>query len=288
MKPTSVSPTIFVDTQALIYAFEKREADWLQFIDTRISSGYRLVVSEELLYEFGQSSTIDIAMNLAMQVVERDPLWIRNFADLEADEVCRFARTASTGSLPDTVSVFSENFGDISQFSENRQLDPQEFVRCAFDPRTRDELLGLAREHAEVLDALSQAVSDGLVTKDLREQALRSKLRALLSRGSALTKPILGYDLEVAVKFCFKHHKFLIRQCPAYATEWHLADYRTLSPKRIARVSDSKDLMLATAAFPYVTSFVTNDGYLHGALSYVKKRLPHITTELIRGPAHAA
>ena len=94
----------------------------------------------------------------------------------------------------------------------------------------------------------------------------------------------MGSELDTAVKLCFKHYKWLMRECHAYATEYHLADYRTASPKRVARISDSKDLMLATAAFPYVSTFVTNDGYLHGALSYVKKCLPHITTELIRSP----
>ena len=98
-----------------------------------------------------------------------------------------------------------------------------------------------------------------------------------------------GTQLDEATRLCFKHHKCLMRECRAYATEFHLADYRTASPKRVARSSDSMDLMLATAAFPYVSAFVTNDGYLHGALSYVLTRLPCITTELIRSPPrHAA
>ena len=102
-----------------------------------------------------------------------------------------------------------------------------------------------------------------------------------------MKKQVLPIAAEVRILVEWRTAKRLSRECPAYATELHLADYRTASPNRVARASDSKDLMLATAAFPYVTAFVTNDGYLHGALSYVKKRLPQISTELIRSPEQA-
>ena len=280
----SAARTLFVDTQALIYALEKGEPAWVKLIDERLSSGYRLVLSEELLYEFGQSSTLVAALHLTSRAVERDPLWIRSFAELEADEVGRFARAVLAKTPPEPLTIFVEKFPEVSQLTEKHQLSPTEFVRFAFDPMTRNGLAELAQKHAKVLNALSKAVGSGQMTKELHEQAIHAGLRAWLSRGSDLTTPLAGPELDMAIKLCFKHHKWLMRECHAYATEYHLADYRTASPKRVARISDSKDLMLATAAFPYVSAFVTNDGYLHGALSYVKKRLPHISTELIRGP----
>jgi predicted nucleic acid-binding protein len=275
--------TLFIDTQVLIYAFEKSDPSWVQFVESRLLSGYRLVMSEVILDEFGQSPTLEAALNLTRRVVELKPLWIRSFADIKTDEVCRFARTLSIAEIA-PLTVFVENFLDVSQSTEEQQLNPDEFVKLAFNPLFRDGYDELADSHAEVINKLSLAVSRNQFTKELKEQSYRTQLRTLLSRGSDLTSPLLACELENAIEFCFKHHKKLMRECCAYATEDRLVDIRTSTPKRRARKSDSRDLMLAAAAFPYVSTFVTNDGYLYDALFSVKRNLPHITTELIRIP----
>jgi hypothetical protein len=64
------------------------------------------------------------------------------------------------------------------------------------------------------------------------------------------------------------------------------ADYRTANAIRSARPSDSKDLTISAAVFPYVSMFVTDDGYLHNDLAYVKKMLPTLQTELRRPSRH--
>ena len=73
-----------------------------------------------------------------------------------------------------------------------------------------------------------------------------------------------------------------MRECPSFATDCHLSDYRTANPNRKARPADSKDLTMSIAAFPYVDTFVTDDGYLHNGLLYVKKMMPRLSTNLIR------
>ena len=289
MSDSLASPTFFLDTQALIYAFEKREPLWLSFVESRLLSGWRLVLSEELLYEFAQTESLDAAVELARRAEATSPLWIRSFVDLEADEVGSFARAVTANNPIGPIMAIVQHFSDVSQVGDRYKLDPESFVRFAHNPRTRAGLTGLACGHADIVDQLSRAVASGQMTRELKDQALRSGLRALLARGSSLTERHMGARLADAVKLCFKHHKWLMRECPAYAVEFHLADYRTANPKRVARPSDSMDLMLATAAFPYVTTFVTNDGYLHGALSYVLSRIPTVKTELMRTPErHAA
>ena len=261
---------------------------WLNFIDARIAEGYRLVMAEEHLYEFGQSRALESALDLVQQSIARHPLWVRSFIDIEADEVCRFARDAMTGSASSPVRPFLERFEDISQISEKHQLDPVAFVRFAFDRRTVNELQDIGTKHASVLNELSQSVANGEFTKEHNHQALRVALRGRLSRGSPLVEPLPAADVDNAVKFCFQHHKRLMAACPAYATEHHLADYRTSSAKRRARRSDSMDLRLAVGPFPYVTTFLTNDGYLNDGLAYVKRRQPTIATELLRNPPSSA
>jgi predicted nucleic acid-binding protein len=284
MSALTTPRTLFVDTQALIYAFEKSDRAWLNFIESRLSSGYRLVLSQDTLEEFGQSSTLEAAVELTRSVTSLTPLWIRTFADLETDEVCSFAIAHLTRQPPEPIVVFVESFPEISKLADKYHLDPVEYVRLSFDTRIRREASNLALVHAKVLDELSRAQADGQMTKEVKARAFSAGLRARLSRGTPLIGPISGADLEVSVKHCVKHQRRLMRECHAFATELHLADYRTKSPKRIARASDSKDLMMASAAFPYVSAFATNDGYLHGGLSYVKVRLPHNSTELIRSP----
>lgn len=281
-------PTVFLDTQALIYALEKQDQPWLAFVDSRLRAGFRLVLSEETLYEFAKTGTLQAALDLTRRAVAFDPLWIRSFADLEAEELCLFSTTAPSGQLQRVDPIFVEDFRAVSQLTERHKLIPEEFVEYAFDPRPKNGLAEIAQRHADVLDYLSRAVADGRFTAEVNAKARQAKVRALLSRGTDLVPALAGADLETAVKFCLKHHKWMMRECPAYATEYHLANYRTSSPNRRARPSDSLDLLLATAAFPYVSTFVTNDGFLHGALTYVQKHLPHITTELLRRPPDAA
>ena len=281
-------PTLFVDNQVLIYAFEKCDPTWHSLIDSYLSSGHRLVLSEEILYEFGQSSSLEAALSLTDSVLEHDPLWIRSFAEIEADEICSLAKELLYGTPRTPISIFFSEFADVSQLSENGKLTPKEFVRFATDPRSLEGLGRLARQHAKVLNALSAAVAEGQLTKEVKDKAIRNGLSANLLRGSRIMPALAKGDVEVAVRLCFKHYKRLMKECPAYATETHLANYRSATIKRKTRDSDSRDLTMATAAFPYVTTFVTNDGYLHSALEYVKKHAPYISTKLVRGRAQDA
>lgn len=47
-----LQPSLFVDTQGLIYAFDARDPLWMGFIDSRLAAGYRLVLAEERVDEF--------------------------------------------------------------------------------------------------------------------------------------------------------------------------------------------------------------------------------------------
>jgi hypothetical protein len=281
-------PTLFLDTQALIYALEKEEPPWLDFLNVRLASGFRLVLTEETLHEFARSGTLEAALELTRRAMALKPIWIRNFADLEVEELHFFLATAKESVGPIRSPIFVEDFTFVSQLTERHKLSPEQFVEYAFDPRALGGLEEIAQRHAEVLNFLSRAVADGRFTAEIDAQARKAKVKALLSRGTDLVPPLAGVELESAVKFSIKHYKWMLRECPAYATEHHLANYRTSNPNRKARTSDSMDLLLSTSAFPYVSTFVTNDGFLHGGLVYAKKNLPHIQTELLRTPPHAA
>lgn len=277
-----------MDTQALIYALEKGDDTWLRFLESRLNAGFRLVLSEQILHEFAKTGVLQDALELTKRAVALEPLWLRSFADLEAEELCLFYASAPSKQIRKVEPVFVRTFREVSQLNEKYGLTAEEFVEFAFDPKAKDGLAELAKRHAEALNYLSRAVADGRLTEEVTAKVRRTKVSSLLSRGSDLVAPLDGANLDTAAKFCVKNHKWLMRECPAYATEHYLANYRTSNPDRNARVSDSMDLLLATAAFPYVSTFITNDGFLHGALTHVQKHLPHISTELLRRPPNAA
>lgn len=278
--------TLFVDTQGLIYAFEAGDPLWLNCIDSRLAAGYRLVLTEEHLDELARSATLDAALAMTRQAVQRRPLWLRSLADLKTDEVCRFAASIRDRDAPlPPVTALVEAFVDVSQVGERHQQDPEAFLRFAALPAAREGMAALLQEHAKGLNFLTAAEASGQLSKEARERSVRESLRRLLARGSPSASPAAAaVELERTVKQCVEHLPRLLRECPVFATELHLSDYRCSNPKRKARESDSRDLTMAVAAFPNVSTFVTHVGYLHGGLQYVQKHLLRVDTELLQRP----
>jgi hypothetical protein len=275
--------TLFADTNALFHAFEKNRSDWLQFIESTVASGHRLVLTEEILYEFAGSGTLEAALHLARSVADLNPLWLRSFADILSDEVCHFARSEIESAPLTSSTVFAEHFYEISQLNDETKLTPEEFVRFEFEAM-RDGRTQIAQEHASILNMLKTPFAKKQMTKEMEGQVQRSILCARLGRGSDLTARFEGAALESAVSLCVSKYKKLLEACPAYTTEIHLAAFRASDPSRQARPSDSNDYLMSIAAFPYVSIFLTEDGFLHDGLQYAKKRLPQLTTKLMRTP----
>lgn len=150
-----------------------------------------------------------------------------------------------------------------SQIVEKHQLDPEAYVRFAAHPAARQAMGALLRDHADVLNTLTAA-----------------EATSLLAHGSSHATA----SMKLSVKRCVKHLRILLRECPAFATGVHLSDYRCANPKRKARGSDSRDLKMSVPAYPSVSTFLTNDGFLHGGLQYVRTRLPRVRTELLQRP----
>lgn len=277
---------VFFDTQILIYALEHRKPEVIDLMDELLRrNGGRLVVSEETLYEFAQSSTVEAAQSLTQGVLTYEPLWLRSFTDIQSEEVAAFASFAPQGrEVPPTAALCTQ-FREASDIAGRRRLDPLTFIAAASDPRTRASISDIHVHHAKCLTELTAMVHAGQLTQPVSNRAFASKIAALLRRGSNLQPPFADAELPDAIKYCQKHRRRLMRECPSFSTDHHLADYRTANPNRRSRSSDSKDLTISAAAFPYVDTFVTYDGYLHNGLVYVKKKLPFIATTLVR-PGH--
>jgi hypothetical protein len=281
LKNSYSSHTLFADTNALMYAFATKQPDWLKFIESAAASGHRFVIAEEILREFAGSQRLDAALHLTRSVVNLNPLWIRSFADIQSDEICHFAGAKIDGRPVLPTKVFVENFYEISQLSDENIKTPEEYVKSESEKAMREVRTQLAQEHANALDILKTPAAKKQINED---QAQRWILHAHLARGSNLTPPFQGEALAAALSFCVDQHTELLKACPSYATELHLADFRASDPRRKARPSDSNDYLMSIAAFPYVSIFLTNDGFLHKGLKYVQRHLPHLTTEIIRTP----
>lgn len=276
---------LYADTNSLIYAYEKEKPEWRAMFEELLSSGYRLLLTEENLLEFAQSPTPEAAVTLAQRVMGLSPIWLRSFIDIQCDEVRAFAdQHGKSDSIPGP-EVYRSTFEAVSQIGQSQTLGPIQFVELFASDTAKSQVRELRREHASVLDVLTRATASGVLTKGHLESAFRSAISARLSRGSDLIAPMTGQKLDEAVKFCIKHRKWLLRACPSFAAEHHLANYRSSSPKRNARLSDSVDLTTTVAALPYVDAVITNDGFLLAGLEHVKKNVPSITSKLIRKPS---
>ena len=278
---------LYADTNSLIYAYEKDEPAWRALFDEHFSAGYRLAPTEENLLEFAQSSTTQVALNLASRVVDLNPIWLRSFTDIQADEVRGFVdHHRNEDSIP-IPEIYRSSFEAVSQIGERQAPNPNQFVEIFSSESAKSKVRAIRREHASVLDELTRSTASGALTKHHLELAFRSSISMRLRKGSDRTPPLADPRLEEAVEFCLKHRKCLLRACPSFAAEHHLANYRSSSPKRNARLPDSVDLTATVAALPYVQTLITNDGFLFAGLEYVKRKVASITTKLVRSPRTA-
>lgn len=284
MNPIS-SKLLYADTHSLIYAYEKDEPAWRTLFDLYFADGYRLALTEENLLEFAQSPTPEIGRALTHRVLELNPLWLRSFIDIQAEEVRGFVENfGKSDSIPVPV-VYRSTFEAVSQIGQRQQLTAVQFVELFSSEAARSKLRGLRQEHAGILNVLTRSTASGALTKGHLDMAFRNAVSARLNRGSDLISPLTDQRLEDAVEFCVKNQKWLLRGCPSFAAEYHLANYRSTSPKRNARLSDSVDLTTTVAALPYVETVITNDGFLYAGLEYVKRNVASINTKLVRNPS---
>lgn len=287
MNPSSPK-LLYADTHSLIYAYEKNESAWRTLFDQHFAAGYRLAVIEENLLEFAQSPTPKLALGLVHRVLDLNRLWLRSFIDIQADEVRGFVEHHGRADSIPVPGTYRSTFEAVSQIGERLQLTPVQFVELFSSEAAKSEVRKLRQEHVGVLDTLTRSTASGALTNGHLDVALRNAISARLTRGSDVTPPLTGHSLEDAVEFCVRNRKWLLRKCPSFAAEHHLANYRSSSPKRNARPSDSVDLTTTVAALPYVDTVITNDGFLYAGLEHIKRNMASITTKLVRSPsAHA-
>jgi hypothetical protein len=281
--------TVFLDTQILIYALEHNRADAQELVEQVIGkTGRRLVASEETLYEFSQSGSAEAAANLTRALLDLNPVWLRSFADIQADEAINFVNCAPLQPDIPRPQAILETFAEASELAGKHFIDPIGFVAIARDGRAQQSLADNHALHAKVLDELTALTQRGELTSEKALIAFTNKVNRLLTRGSERSPAVRRSQLAAALAFCRKHRRRFMRECHSFSVEHHLSDFRTANPNRSARLSDSTDLTLSSAAFPYVDLFITDDGYLHNGLTFVKKKLPFITTELFRPFRNAA
>lgn len=282
------SKILYADTHSLIYAYEKNEPTWRALFDNHFAAGYCLTLTEENLFEFAQSPTPEIGLTLARRVLELNPIWLRSFIDIQADEINGFVEHHGKISPTPIPLIYRSEFEAVSQIGKHKKLTPIQFVELFSSEAAKSQVREVRGEHVGVLNTLTRSTASGSLTKGHLELAFRNAISARLKRGSDLTSPLTDQRLEEAVKFCIKNRKWLLRECLSFATEHHLSNYRSSSPKRNARLSDSVDLTTAVAALPYVDTVITNDGFLHAGLEYVKRNVTSIATKLIRSPSTSA
>lgn len=272
---------VFLDNNTYINAFEKKkEPTCSKVSEILLQSDVELVLSEELLDEFAQTDNAEIAEHLLNSALQNKCVWIESFEQIQRKEVGNYVRSSLLNLEVQPIKPFAERYHLLPDSHPNVQ--PIDFLRACMAQRHRDRMAASHREHADILKQLQIATKQGLFTSDRNEQALFSLIRSRIPEEVMLQAERIGFSFKDVVEHCLNNWEVMYESCPSMNTERHLSDYRASDPTRRTRSSDSKDLTMSVAVLPYVDEFVSGDGYLHGGLKYVQRKIPAITTSIFK------
>lgn len=271
---------IFLDNQCHIYIFENTDSpDARHFNQLYEKKQINIVLSLENLLEFSQSDTLEQAIKLTQTVLTYSPKWIDSFPDIQKQEIRQFIYKEY---LKKEIQKYTPHLNNFSDFFKGVAISPLDFVGRAFEPRERKDFENVYTKHANILSELQQHTKNKEVTKEIDDITLYSAIASRLSQQELNHLGFTLQDKRDLVRFCLTNRKNLFKQCPSLNTERHLSKYRSVNPKRKSKKSDSIDLTMSVAAYPYVDIFITNDGFLYDGLKYVSKNTPSIQTKIFR------
>jgi len=271
---------IFLDNQSHIYIFEQTSSpDARHFNQLYEKYKINIVLSLDNLIEFSQSNMLEQAIELIQAILTRTPRWIDSFFDIQKQEIRQFIYKEY---LKKKIQIYNPYRNNFSDFFYGKPISPIDFVNVAFDPTQKEQFKHAHKEHAGVLAELQQHRKNKKIMERINDITLNNVIVSRLDQKELDQLGFTLHDKRDLVRFCLKNRKNLFKACPSLNTEWHLSHYRSLNPKRKTRLSDSIDLTMSSAAFPYVDTFITNDGFLYDGLKYVSKNVPSIQTKLFR------
>lgn len=272
---------LLLDNNSCINAFEKKLEPSLSALSEALAQpGVELVLSEELLVEFAQSDSPSKAEHLLSSALQHKCVWLQSFADIQRQEVGNFVLSSLLKREALPVQAFSERYDLLPE--GNPVCQPIDFLRALMDPAAREQMAAGHKEHADILNRLQVATDQGAFTPEVNDKVMRSLLPHRLSEEVTEQTAMAGHSFEDVVAHCLKNMKAMYKACPSMYAEKLLSDFRASDPTRSTRPSDSIDLTLSVAAFPYVDEFWSGDGYLYEGLQYVKRRAMTINTTIKR------
>uniref|UniRef100_UPI0040572FE3 hypothetical protein n=1 Tax=Candidatus Electronema sp. TaxID=2698783 RepID=UPI0040572FE3 len=278
---------IFLDNQSLIYIFENIDSpDAHYFSQLNKQREITVVLSLENLIEFSKSGTIEQAIELTQAVLTCVPKWIDSFFDIQKQEIHKFIYSEYLKKISQEYNPYKNNFSELFHDEIISPLDltisPLDFVKAAFDPNQKNMFNLKWEQHAGILTELQQHRKYNRITKEIEEITLRNVIVSRLPEKELYQLGFTHDDKLDLLRFCLKNKNNFYKSCPSLNTERHLSCYRSLNPKRKPQLSDSIDLTMSIAVFPYVDVFITNDGFLYDGLKYVSKNVRSIQTEIFK------
>lgn len=271
---------IFLDNQAHIYIFENIDScDWHHFNQLHDNKKINIVLSLDNLIEFSQSNTLEQAVKLTQAVMNCSPKWIDSFLDIQKQEIRQYIFNHYLKKKVQGYNPYKNYFTD---FFRAEPVSPIDFITFAFNGEQKNNFQVKYKEHTDVLTELQTYEKNKIFTTQIEKIALNNVIASRLYQKEL---DQLGFNLNDKrdlISFCLNNSKKLYEACPSLNTERHLTKYRRSDPKRKSKLSDTMDLTMSTAAFPYVDVFITNDRFLYNGLEYVSKKIKSIKTKFFK------
>jgi hypothetical protein len=267
-----MSPTTYLDQDALIYLFEEssKSSTFREKLDNSITDGkMTIVLSPWHWVETARTKDLTKALPLAEFMDSLRPVWLRDRRDLETIEVeSEFFKFAGVPYEPQsTLITRAELLTALNRtyVSNERAPSSREFVEGWIrTPQLMDPLVSSHQKNAAALVSIRSALASGKLTANRKKEGDRKLMEGFLPQVTPN-----GVVLDSGTKSAFLN-TMTPNDFPTLAIEAEIAEHSWAGQGRVDWNS-MVDKFHLISSLPYVDVVVSNDRYLYLLLSVAQK-----------------
>ena len=238
----------------------------------------RFVISHWNIIEASRGTDEARVKDCASLIGRLRPLIVRDKSGMAREELraCAFAKFYDTRVA--SPEMFFERYADALTalgiddprvFNHTPEGDVLESFK---NPHWFAPIAENAAATPDVLKTLANAKSDGLLTRDNREETTRSWFFGFFPLLDPAGNAIAKRNREQMVAQLAADIDEVYTHCPSLRVEDQLSELRISNKDREPRESDAIDLMMAVPSLAYCDAFVSYDGYVAAGAKELARR----------------
>lgn len=268
--------TVYIDHNIFIYLFDSVFPEEKRAFTKLLSYGsIELALSWWHLYEICKQDSYTRAVCMAKYIDLLNPRWLIDRRKIQELEIESFIASFCFGKsklFKAFKRTLSEVITEYIPTPNTANYTAESIVRNLFKTGSFAEIEKTGAATPEILTTLQTARKDGLYTKDLQEKVDFEYLYGLLPPQINNGKISCSVEKKELCNVLLRNKRHLYKSSPCLLVEGLLAFYRSKQANRKNEPPDAVDLQHAAGALAYCDYFVSNDGFLFGGASYVKKK----------------